>query len=190
MSRQVGSLHRSISHPANLQNNHPIIQRFAFPTLQSPHHNTSSSIESDANSNTTINNIISQFNNSDIETPDKLTNSEPSPSTFSQPPFQPIHSQVKIEPPSPPSPISYVYDIYQRYLPESNKKTIYPNFTTQKGISKKLQLLRKGPYQIVDKPSDVTLKPTDLNRKEIVQHRNNLLTYYPKENALREITQL
>ena len=67
---------------------------------------------------------------------------------------------------------------------------LIPKFTTQKGISKKLQLLRKGPYQIIDKPTDVRYKLTDLNRKEIVQHRNNLLPYYPKEYELRELTQL
>ena len=33
MSRQVGSLHRSNSHPANLQNPIPIIPLFAFPHL-------------------------------------------------------------------------------------------------------------------------------------------------------------
>ena len=65
-------------------------------------------MESDTHSNTTVYNTISQLNNSDIETPDEFTNSDSSPSTFSQPPFQPIHSQVKIEPPSPPSPISTV----------------------------------------------------------------------------------
>ena len=69
-------------------------------------------MESDTYSNTTVYNIISQFNNSDIETPDEFANSEPSPSILSQPPFQPIHSQVKIETPSPPSPISYVTPIY------------------------------------------------------------------------------
>ena len=31
---------------------------------------------------------------------------------------------------------------------------LIPNFTTQKRISKKLQSLRKGPYQIIDKPTD------------------------------------
>ena len=35
-----------------------------------------------------------------------------------------------------------------------------------------------------------TYKITDSNKKEIVQHRNNLLPYYPKEYALRELTQL
>ena len=33
-------------------------------------------------------------------------------------------------------------------------------------------------------------KLIDSNKKEIVQHRNNLLPYYPKEHALRELTQL
>ena len=67
---------------------------------------------------------------------------------------------------------------------------LIPNFNTQKGISKKLQPLRKEPYQIIDKPTEVTYKLTGLNKKEIVQHRNNLLLYYPKEYALRELTQL
>ena len=65
-----------------------------------------------------------------------------------------------------------------------------PIFTTKKGVCKKLQPLRKGPYQIIDKPTDVTYKLTDLNKKEIVKHRSNLLPYYPKEYALRELTQL
>ena len=68
-------------------------------------------MESDNNSNTTVYNTISQFNNSDIETTGEFANSEPSPPTFSQPPFQHIHSQLKIEPPSPPLPfhMSYPY---------------------------------------------------------------------------------
>ena len=67
---------------------------------------------------------------------------------------------------------------------------LIPNFQTQKGISKKLQPLRKGPYQINSKPTEVTYKLTDSTKKEIVQHRNNLLPYYPKEYALRELTRL
>ena len=67
---------------------------------------------------------------------------------------------------------------------------LIPNFTTQKGIYKKLQPLQKGPYQIIDKPTDVTYKLTDTSKKQIVQHRTNLLRYYPKEYALRELTQL
>ena len=67
---------------------------------------------------------------------------------------------------------------------------LIPNFTTQKGISKKLQPLRKGPYQIIDKPTDVTYKLTDSSKKENVLHRKNLWTYYKKEYALRELVQL
>ena len=58
-----------------------------------------------------------------------------------------------------------------------------PNFHTQKGISKKLQPLRKRPYQIIAKLTEVTYKLTDSTKKEIVQLRNNLLPYYPKEYA-------
>ena len=73
----------------------------------------------------------------------------------------------------------------QQKIPESNKKllkrpnfnsqinsrlkigtyVLIPNFTTQKVISKILQSLRKGPYQQIDKPTDVTNKLTDLSKK-------------------------
>ena len=120
MSRQIGSLHRSISHPVNLQNNLPIIPHFAFPPPQSPHPNFSPSMESDTIPNTTVYNTISQFNNSDIETPDEFARAEPSPSTFSRPPFQPLHSPVKIEPLSPSSPISHVTPTYSSLTSESS----------------------------------------------------------------------
>ena len=67
---------------------------------------------------------------------------------------------------------------------------LIPSFNTQKGISKKLQPLQKGPFEINAKPTEVTYKLTDSTKKEIVQHRNNLLPYYRKENALRELTQI
>ena len=57
---------------------------------------------------------------------------------------------------------------------------LIPNFNTQKGTSKKLKPLRKGPYQITDKAVEVTYKLTD-SVKKIVQHRSNLLPFYPKE---------
>ena len=79
--------------------------------------------------------------------------------------------------------------INSRFKPAIDLKletfVLIPNFNTQK-----LQPLRKGPYQIIAKPTDVTYKLTDSNKKEVVQHRNNLLPYYPKEYALRELTQL
>ena len=33
---------------------------------------------------------------------------------------------------------------------------LIPNYHTQKGINKKLQPIRKGPYQIISKPNKVT----------------------------------
>ena len=64
------------------------------------------------------------------------------------------------------------------------------NYVKQKGISKKLQQNGKGPFQIIGKPTDVTYKLFDSNKKEIDHHRNSILTYYPKEHALRKLTQL
>ena len=100
MSRQLGSLHRSISHPANLQTQIPIIPLFAFPPTDSPNINIPSSMNSDTNSDISVSHTISQFNNSDKETPDEFADSEPSPSTptqtnssiFSKPPFRPIQT--------------------------------------------------------------------------------------------------
>ena len=84
--------------------------------------------------------------------------------------------------------------IYSRFTPATDLKigtfVLIPNFNTQEGISKKLQPLRKGPYQIIAKPTDVTYKLTDPTKKEIVQHRNNLLPYYPKKYAVRDLPQL
>ena len=74
--------------------------------------------------------------------------------------------------------------IKSRFTPATDLKigtfVLIPNFNTQKRISKKLQPLRKRPYQIIAKPTDVTYKLTDSNQKEIVQHRNNLLPVLPK----------
>ena len=64
--------------------------------------------------------------------------------------------------------------INSRFIPATDSKigilVLTPNFTTQKGISKKLQPLPKGPYQIIDKLTDVTYKLTDLSKKEFVQN--------------------
>ena len=55
--------------------------------------------------------------------------------------------------------------INSRFKPATDLKietfVLIPNFNTQKGISKKLQPLRKGPNQIIAKPTDVTYKLTD-----------------------------
>ena len=108
MSRQLGSLHRSNSHPANLQNPIPIIPLFAFPhlILQLLTYHL-------ARIQTLIQTLqfFTQFNNSDLETPDEFANSEPSPPTysetnpsnFSQPPFQLINASQPLPSLSTPS---------------------------------------------------------------------------------------
>ena len=79
-------------------------------------------MDSDADSDITVFNTISQFNHSDIETPDEFANSEPSPSTFSQPPppFRPIHSQSqKID---STSTISHISQATSTYSPFTNNR--------------------------------------------------------------------
>ena len=51
---------------------------------------------------------------------------------------------------------------------------LIPNFITQEGISKKLQPLRKGPYQIIAKPAEVTYKLTDSTKKKLLY----IVTFY------------
>ena len=98
MSRQLGSLHRSNSHPTNLTTPIPIIPLFAFPPPDFPSSNVTSGMNSDTNSHISVLYSISKLNNPNIETPDEFADSEPSPSNnfhtnslnFSQLPFQPI----------------------------------------------------------------------------------------------------
>ena len=61
-------------------------------------------MDSDNTSTNTVFHTISQFNNSDIETSDELADSEPSPSTFSQPPFRPPIPKSPMNLPHPLSP--------------------------------------------------------------------------------------
>ena len=60
-------------------------------------------MDSDDNSTHTVFHTISQFNHSDFETPDEFENSEPSPYTFSQPPFRQLNTPTPDEPSSAPS---------------------------------------------------------------------------------------
>ena len=78
-------------------------------------------MDSDHTSTNTVYHTISQFNISDIETPDELADSEPSPSTFSHPlsttpyhiPNEPSSAPssytdatpITSDPPDPPSPV-------------------------------------------------------------------------------------
>ena len=75
-------------------------------------------MDSDANSDITVFQTISQFDNSDLETPDEFANSEPSTSLFSQPPFRPIQSQAQSESSSTFSHISQVTPSYTLFTNE------------------------------------------------------------------------
>ena len=120
MSRQLGSLHRSNSHPTNLNTLIPIFPLFAFPPPDFPTINISSSTYSDTNSDISVLYSISQLNNSNIEIPDEFADSEPSPSNnfqtnssvFSKPPFQPIPSNHPLPSISTPSFASQVTATY------------------------------------------------------------------------------
>ena len=122
MSRQLGSLHRSNSHPTNLTSSIPIIPLFAFPPPDFPSSNVTSGMNSDTNSHISVLYSISQLNNPNIETPDEFADSEPSPSNnfhnpsnFSQPPSQPILSNNP-DPITPtPSYASQVTPTYSSY---------------------------------------------------------------------------
>ena len=120
MSRQLGSLHRSNSHPANLNTPITIIRLFAFPPPDFPTNNITSGMNSDTNSHISVLYSISQLNNPDIETPDEFADSEPSPSNnfqtnpsvFSKPPFQPIPPYNPLPSISTPSYASQVTPTY------------------------------------------------------------------------------
>ena len=77
-------------------------------------------MNSDTNSDISVFHTISQFNNSDVETPDELADYEPSPSThtqtnssnFSKPPFRPIQTSHPLPSLSTPSYASQVTPTY------------------------------------------------------------------------------
>ena len=123
MSRQLGSLHRSNSHPTNLNTPITIIPLFAFPPPDFPTSNITSSMNSDTNSDISVLYSTSQLNNPNIETPDEFADSEPSPSNnfqtnssvFSKPPFQPIPTNNPLPPISTPSYASQVTLTYSPF---------------------------------------------------------------------------
>ena len=85
-------------------------------------------LNSDTNSDITIYTTISQFNNSDIETPDEFADSEPSPSThtptssttFSKPPFHPIQSHSQHTSPYTPSHVTPTYSLFNNERSTNN----------------------------------------------------------------------
>ena len=128
MSRQIRSLHRSNSHPANLQAQIPIIPLFAFPPSDSPIINIPSSTNPNTKSDISVFHAISQFDNSNVETPDEFADSKPSPSThtqtnssvFSRPHFQPIQTSHPLPSLSTPS---YASQVTPNYSPFNSDRS-------------------------------------------------------------------
>ena len=59
------------------------------------------------------------------------------------------------------------------------------NHKIQIGLSKKLQLQKTGPYEIIESPTDVTYKIKHYETgEEVTSHRNNLVPFFPKEFSL------
>ena len=153
MSRQLGSLHRSNSHPTNLTSSIPIIPLFAFPPPDFPSSNVTSDMNSDTNSHISVLYSISQLNNPNIETPDEFADSEPSPSNnfhnpsnFSQPPFQPILSNNP-DPITPtPSYASHVTPTYSSY--HSDQSSHSPNTPRISPELDNFITLQQQPYHL------------------------------------------
>ena len=80
------------------------------------------------------------------------------------------------------------HQINQRFTPATDLKigtfVLIPNFQTQKGISKKLQPLRKGPYQIIDKPTEVTYKLIDTTKKKKLFNTETIYYLIIQKNTL------
>ena len=103
MSRQIGSLNRSLSYPSNHQ---PHSSRISLSDLTSsplPSFTTNSPRMDSDDSTHTVFNTISRLDNSDIDNPDDFKNSKPSPSIFSQTSFFPTQPPDE----SSPAPSSY-----------------------------------------------------------------------------------
>ena len=160
MSRQLGSLHRSNSHPANLQTPIPIFPLFAFPPTDFPIINISSSTNSDTNSDISVLYSTSQLNNPNLETPDEFADSEPSPfnnfqtnsSVFSKPPFQPIPTNNSLPSVSTPS---YASQVTPTYSPLHSDRS-YNNSPDTPQISQELDNFITLQQQLIH-PNTLTI---------------------------------
>ena len=92
-------------------------------------------MNSDTNSDISVFHTISQFNNSNVETPDEFADFEPSPSThtqtnssvFSRPPFQPIQTSHPLPSLSTPSYASQVTPTYSPFNSDRSHKNCPDN---------------------------------------------------------------
>ena len=111
-------------------------------------------MNSDTNPDITVFQTISQFNNSDEETPDEFADSEPSPSTytqtnssnFSKPPFRPIQPQHHCTSPSTPSHVSQVTPTYSPFISERSTNNSPDNIQISEELYNFITLQQQLPY--------------------------------------------
>ena len=128
--------------PSQPPNSIPNIRLFAFPPADFPIINIPISTNSYTNSDISVLYSISQFNNSNVETPVEFAPSEPSPSNytqtnssaFSKPPFQPIPSNHPLPSISTPS---YASQLTPTYSPLHSDRS-YNNSPDTPQISQEL----------------------------------------------------
>ena len=126
-------------------------------------------MDSDTNLNTTVYNTISHFNNSNLETPDKFDNSEPRPSSFSQPPFKPLHSQIRTETPSTPSSISNVTSTFSSLTSEPSDN----NSSVNTQISHELDNFFTLQQQL-QHPQTLTIHQLSQSKTSSIHNSNSL----------------
>ena len=123
-------------------------------------------MKSDSNSDITIYTTISQFNNSDIETPDEFADSEPSPSThtptssttFSKPPFQPIQSHSQHKSPYTPSQVTPTYS------PFKNERSTNPT------LMQPLKKFSPESIRAIARKPNIDLESIGIYSKYDIQH--------------------
>ena len=145
--------------PSQPPNSNSIIPLFAFPPPDSPQINTSSGMNSDTNSDISVFQTMSQFNNSDLGTPDEFADSEPSPSTytqttcstFSKPPFRPIQPHHQFTSPhhqftSLPSHVSQITPTYSPLNFELSNNNSPDNIEISEELDNFITLQHQLPY--------------------------------------------
>ena len=139
MSRQIGALHRSNSHPANLQNPIPIIPLFAFPQPDFPIINIPSSTSSNITSDISVFPPVSQFNNSDFETPMNLPTLNPLLPSIPKPTLPIFHNPLF----NPSMPVNHYHPFPLPLMhPKSPQPILHPFLTDQPTIP---QISHKSP---------------------------------------------
>ena len=111
-------------------------------------------MNSDTNSDISVFHTISQFINSDVETPDEFADSEPSPSTytqtnsstFSKPPFRHFQHHHKIPSPSTPSHASQINPTHSLFNSERSNNNSLNNVQISEELDNFITLQQQLPH--------------------------------------------